>query len=307
MSSLKNKYVLGIDIGGTNFRLGLVTKEGELHDFVIQRSNILVSENNSVENLIKAINEYLVNKLDGDLLAISLGFPSTISKDKKIVYSTPNLKGFDNVNIVDPLQETFKVPIFLNKDVNSLLQYDIVQKHLEGNKVILGFYIGTGFGNSIYIDDNFLAGKNGVAGEVGHIPVLNSKELCGCNNEGCIEIYASGKRLNQIREEFFKDTDITEIFTKHKDTPIIEEFIEALSIPVATERNILDPDYIFIGGGILQMADFPFEKFEKYIYKHTRKPYPAETFNIIYSNEDQTAGVLGSTYYAFKKLSKSKN
>lgn len=300
----KNNYVLGIDIGGTNFRLGLVTSEGELFSFVIQKSGILVSYDDSLNNLIQAIRIYLENNLDGNLLGIAIGFPSAISKDRKTVYSTPNLRGFDNVNIVTPLEEAFKVPVFLNKDVNYLLQYDIVQKKLESADIVLGFYIGTGFGNSIYINDKFLEGKNGVAGEVGHIPVFKNKAACGCGNEGCIEVFASGKRLREIRDEYFNETDIEDIFTKHNNEEIIIEFIEALSIPIATERNILDPDYIIIGGGVLQMKDFPIKAFEKFIFKHTRKPYPADNFNILYSTQNQSTGVVGSAYYAFKKINK---
>ena len=96
----------------------------------------------------------------------------------------------------------------------------------------------------------------------------------------------------------------TEI-TKHFDkSEIIKQFIETLALPIATEINIFDPDYIIIGGGVPMMKDFPIEYLNKSIYKYTRKPYPAESLNIIYSKHDQKSGVLGAAYYIRKEAKK---
>lgn len=297
-----NKFVLGIDIGGTNYRLGLVDNNGVINKFVIRSSSMFITHESSLLKLIESIKEYLLENLDGKLIGIGLGLPSTITKDRKIVLSTPNIPQFNNVNIVKPLEQEFNVPVYLNTDVNNLLLFDLIQKRIVDKEIVLGFYIGTGFGNSIYINNNFLDGKNGVAGELGHIPVLNSKKVCSCGNEGCIEIYASGKRLSEIKDENFKDTDISDIFIKHGNGPLIKEFINALSIPIATEINIFDPDCIIIGGGVIQMPSFPIEELEKNIFKYARKPYPAKELEIVYSDQDQKSGVIGAAYYVFKNL-----
>lgn len=299
-------YVLAIDIGGTNFRLGLVTRNQQLLHFTIKPTKTLFGEHSSLANLIQSIEAYLkACGAEKNLLAISIGFPSIISKDKRVVYSSPNLIGFNNINVADPIEHYFNVPVYLENDVNFLLQYEISRKGLQQKGITLGFYIGTGFGNSIYLEDRFLAGKNGVAGELGHIPVLHQHDKCGCGNEGCIELYASGKRLTQIREQFFSDTEIKDLFAKHGDHPEIEKFIQALSIPIATEINIFDPDQIIIGGGVIQMADFPRHLLDQYIIKHTRKPFPAEGLQIMYAQLDQATGIMGAGYYAFLKLEES--
>lgn len=299
---MQNNFVVGVDIGGTNFRIGLVNEEGNLCNYIIESSSILNKTGNSLINLKEYLLEYIKKNLSGELKAISIGLPSTISKDKKKVYSTPNLPGFNDVNVVDYLYNEIKVPIFLNKDVNCLLKWDMIEKGISKEGITLGFYIGTGFGNSICINGEFLSGKNGVAGELGHIPVLNFNDSCGCGNKGCIELYASGKKLSKIKEENFKDTNIGELFVKHKDSEVLKEFIDYISIPIATEINIFDPDNIIIGGGVVDMEGFPKAFLEECIYKHSRKPFPAEGLKFIYSSQTQESGVLGAAFKAMEEL-----
>ena len=249
-----------------------------------------------IDNLVEQIKFY-INSYKKEIEAIGIGFPSIVSKDKKYVYSTPNIKNLDNINIADTLEKRLDIPIYINKDVNFLMLRDIKENNIKNDTVVIGLYIGTGFGNAIYINGQIIEGKHGVAGELGHIPVLRSKEVCSCGNTGCIEMHASGKALKNISKENFPETDIDNIFMEHGDTRIIQDFIDALAIPIATEINILDPDYIIIAGGVPIMKGFPIDRLKKAIYEKARKPYPAEDMNIIISNHDQKSGILGAAYY----------
>lgn len=155
-----------------------------------------------------------------------------------------------------------------------------------------------------YIDGHYLNGKNGVAGELGHIPVLNNLRKCSCGNNGCIEMLASGKRLEELKQIHFADTNIKQIFEKHWKDPIIKDFIMALSVPIATEINIFDPHHIIIGGGVVGMKNFPKKCLEKYICEHVRKPFQLVNLNILYAEFRQETGILGGAYYAYRKLKK---
>lgn len=294
MNSQK-KYILGIDIGGTNFRIGLVSEKYEVEEFQIKPITEL-QKGDFIDNLVEQIKFY-INSYKKEIEAIGIGFPSIVSKDKKYVYSTPNIKNLNNINIADTLEKRLDIPIYINKDVNFLMLRDIKENNIKNDTVVIGLYIGTGFGNAIYINGQIIEGKHGVAGELGHIPVLRSKEVCSCGNTGCIEMHASGKALKNISKENFPETDIDNIFMEHGDTRIIQDFIDALAIPIATEINILDPDYIIIAGGVPIMKGFPIDRLKKAIYEKARKPYPAEDMNIIISNHDQKSGILGAAYY----------
>jgi allose kinase len=302
MSGNDRTYIIGIDIGGTNIRIGMVTEDGQLHDSVIGSSHILNHSSLSVQKLQNYIKEYINQYGKGKLLAISIGLPSTISKDKKVVYSSPNMIGFNNINLVDPLEMFLQVPVFIDNDVNHLLMYEIAKRKLENSGIVLGFYVGTGLGNSIYIHNSFLEGKHGVAAELGHIPMLGKTDVCNCGNVGCVELYASGKGLETLNKTYFPDTPIEQIFVKHKDEAVIQEFIEAISIPIATEINIFDPDYIIIGGGVIHMEAFPREVLEQKIVLHSRKPFPAEGLSILYTENNQQAGVIGAAFHAYNRI-----
>lgn len=297
-----SEYVVGIDIGGTNFRIGMVTPDRKVEHFV-KKSSALISTGDAVEALRSEIDKYIEIYGKNDIIrAVSIGLPSIVSKDRKLIYSTPNLKGLDNIYLADRLGEKLGLPVFTDRDVNYLLQNDILQCGLDPAQTILGFYIGTGFGNSVYIEGKFYRGKNGVAGELGHIPMYQVNEPCTCGNIGCSEVRCSGKYLEKLQTELFPQTKISEIFTKHGTDPQIITYVETLAIPIATEVNILDPDCIIIAGGVVMMADFPKKVLLRAIRERLRKPYPSSNLQIIFSEHTQQSGVLGGGYCAYRNL-----
>lgn len=301
-----NRYILGIDIGGTNIRAGLVAEDYSLCSFLFESSEQIIDPDNATGKLILFIRRCLRELAKDKIIeAISIGFPSTIDKSRKKVLSTPNIGGFNNINIVDELESDLNIRTYINRDVNMLMLYDMYQGSIPDEGITAGFYLGTGLGNAISIGGNLLIGKNGAAAELGHIPTRGHYDECGCGNKGCVETFASGKYLKRLCDEHFKNTAICDIFIEQKDSLIIKEFIRDLAIPVAIEINILDPDYIILGGGVIQMAEFPTEEFEKAIREFVRKPYPEENLNFLYSVPGQENGVIGAGIYAFKMLNRS--
>ncbi|HEX3038985.1 MAG TPA: allose kinase [Caproiciproducens sp.] len=292
------EYAIGIDIGGTNFRIGMVSQDRKVENFR-KKSSAILTEGDSVSALAGEIRAYMEEfGVQDKIAAVAIGLPSIVSKDRKFIYSTPNLKGFDNINLADPLSKELGTPVFVDRDVNFLLQNDILQCGLDATKTILGFYIGTGFGNAIYIQGKFYRGKNGVAGELGHTPLYGLDEQCSCGNYGCAEVRCSGKYLEKLTNECFPGTKISEVFVKHKDDPRIIGYVKNLSIPIATEVNILDPDCIIIAGGVVFMEGFPKDILLDALKAHLRKPYPYNNLEILFTEHTQQSGVLGSGDFA---------
>lgn len=293
--------VIGIDIGGTNFRIGAVDQNGAVTGFLKKPSAVLTA-GDAVGNLVREIGEFLEqNRLDG-VAAVAVGFPSIVSKDKRMLYNTPNLKGFDGIDLKGALEERLHLPVFIDRDVNFLLQSDIRTLGLDPTATILGFYVGTGFGNAVYIDGRFHGGKNGVAGELGHIPLYGVTERCTCGNVGCSETRCSGRHLTELVKAQFPDTDIADVFVQHGTDPRIIGFVEDLAIPIATEINILDPDYAVIAGGVVFMKGFPKETLEAAVRERVRRPFPAENLRILYSEHTQQSGVVGGGLFAHQHL-----
>lgn len=300
------KFVLGMDIGGTNTRLGFVDSQYVLHDFIIEPSEELQGKNNTTTNLIRMIKNYIEEYGKGrEIVAVSAGFPSTIDRERKTVLSTPNIRGLDNIPIVERLEEELGLPVFIETDVNMLILFDMFHNNIPDEGVTCGFYFGTGLGNAITINGELLIGKNGASAELGHIPTRGINGACGCGNRSCIELIASGYKLRRICAEWYPEVYIGDVFTKCGDRPEIRQFISDMAMAVATEINILDPDYIILGGGLTKMDNFPFKMLEDSIYKYARKPYPAEELSYIYSDQGQENGVIGAGILGFKKIKKS--
>lgn len=287
--------IVGIDIGGTNFRIGALDENDEIYNFkkiyvkdVFVGDNVLIDIKNIINNNFKDI------KID----AISIGVPGTLDVERKTIVQVPNVKGMNDLKIVDYLSNEFNVPVYIEKDVNMLINYDLYKNNIDTKGIVVAFYFGTGIGNAIMIDGNIYIGKDGAAGEVGHIPVDGCDEECGCGNTGCAETVAGGKYLAKLCNEVFLDTNIVDVFSYHSDSNEIKQFVDRMSQTLATEINILNPNKIIVGGGVFNMKDFPFDLFMKKLKEHTRKPYPLENLDITFVKDDEKAGVMGACLYA---------
>ena len=295
-------YTIGIDIGGTNFRIGTVTEDGRVLNFEKNSSRVF-DEGDVVETIYENIISYMKRYgITDSVKAVAVGIPSIVSKDKKVIISTPNLRGFNNIRFSDILGEKLGLPVYLDRDVNFLLMNDINKLNVDKSKTVLGFYVGTGFGNAIYINGSLYAGKNGAAGELGHIPLIDVDEVCTCGNKGCSETRCSGKRLEYLAEKYFPDTKIRDVFKYHGNSPIIVKYVRDLAIPIATEINILDPDCSVIAGGVVFMEGFPKDILVESIHEKVRKPYPEANLEILFSEHDQQSGIYGSGIYAHQML-----
>lgn len=300
---MKREAILSLDIGGTNCRIGLVDREGRLLEGTIIPTADLMGDC-FVEELARILQDCISFCAQTTVVrAVSMGFPATIDRSRRSVLQAPNIPGLpDGLPICDLLETALGLPVYLERDVNLLLAHDLRALELDRRGIIIGVYFGTGIGNSIYINGKSIWGCNGVAGELGHIPQLGADALCGCGNRGCLEPLGGGRRLSELCETRFAGTDIKEIYALHGDTPEVRQQIEAMAVAVATEINILDPDYVVLGGGLLQMKAFPLEYLEERIRSHTRRPYPLENLRIVYARPHQENGVLGAGLYGWEML-----
>lgn len=300
--------IIGIDIGGTHLRIGAVDHSGKVAHFEKRQSREVCGEGGSALRLIALIREYLTrNHLNERAAALAVGFPSTVSRDKRTVYSSPNLPlggddGLDGRDVVALLEGTLGLPVFLDKDTIFLLQYDLVRLNLRDKGCTIGIYYGTGIGNAVYLDGKFLTGKHGVSCELGHIPYFGSTNICGCGSRACAETHASGYVLRNLWQANYADEPFCELFLRHSGDARIRSFLEAMAIPFATELNLFDPDQILLGGGVVEMAGFPMEAWLGYLREFVRKPYPADDFTLLRASAAPETGVVGAAYYAMERL-----
>lgn len=292
--------IIGVDIGGTNFRIGTVHADETVSEF----HKLPVEEVFCTNNPLTDLGDYLDNYMNGSdnkemlFKAVSIGFPATLDAERKMVLQAPNIMFMEKLPVVEALSERLGIPILIERDVTMALYHDCKKYNIPNRGVVCGIYFGTGIGNAIAVNGVPLTGKNGAAGELGHIPVDGNEELCGCGNIGCMENVAGGKYLSYLCKSVYKDTSISNLFKVHGNEPLLQQFVARMAMAVATEVNILDPDYILIGGGVPDMTGFPKEALAEHIRFHARKPYPANNLNIIFTGDEEAKCVIGGAIYA---------
>ena len=294
------RKVIGIDIGGTNIRLGVVDEKLHLSHFE-KSSSAFLREPDSSEKLVDFLRSYMERYALTDIEAIRIGVPSMVDRDRDYVYRAPNLGGLVELKLATLLREALHLPVAVDRDVNHLLLYDIHELGLDPKrtKTILGFYIGTGLGNPIWLNGEIFRGKHGVAGELAHIPLYGEDIACPCGGKGCVEMLASGRALERIQQRYFPDTSIGDVFSLHRDTEPIRRFIETLSYPLATEITLLDPDLIVLSSGVVGMNDFPKDQLIKEVTKRVKHPVPAEDLEYIFPETGHENGVIGAAIARF--------
>ena len=294
-----DKTIIGVDIGGTHFRIGRVGERGEVGDFRKLPVGQVFTGSEPLADLTAFLRDYCGGNLPG---AVVIGFPATLDARRQTVLQAPNVPFMENLPVVRVLSEALNVPVFIERDVTLTLLYDCRECNLPPEGIVCGFYFGTGIGNAIAIDGQPLIGRDGTAGELGHIPADGSDEVCGCGNVGCLEPLAGGRHLARLCREVYRDTPIGELFVRHGGEPPLRRFVDRMAMAVATEINILNPHHILIGGGVPAMAAFPREYLLERIRFHTRKPLPAENLDVIFTDDREDKTVLGAAIYGRTRL-----
>ena len=295
--------VLALDIGGTNLRIGLVDTALDVYALKVIPSRSIYETSDTAGRLVDIINEYIEeNRVSDEVSIIAAGFPSLVDKSRRILLSSTNFPGLDGVDIVSVLENGTGKPVIIDHDAYYILANDINRSDIRAEDAILGFYFGTGLGCAMYINGRPYYGKHGSACEIGHMPVPFGEYRCSCGTKGCIEMYSCGKRLEQIVSESFPDCPISEIFIRHGSDSVIDDLIRYIAVPIATEINMLDPDTVFIGGGVVYTMGFPQDRLLEYIMANVRHPYPFEDTRIIFSQDSPLNGLVGAAIAGFNKL-----
>lgn len=297
---------LAVDLGGTNLRMGLVDDSIDL----LARSRVpsagLGGRDDPLGAMIEALRTFVSGHdqivQQAPIRSISLGVPSTVDKDRRVILSTTNIPGWTNLPAAERLEEEFGVPVFLERDTNFLVTYDLWANHVQDQPAVLGVYVGTGLGNAVVLNGGIYTGAHGVSGELGHIPLQGSTTPCGCGLVGCIEPHASGNALRRLQVERFPHTPLEDLFTEHGDHDCVTGFLEHLALAIATEVNIIDPNTVVLGGGVVAMRDFPRRALEQAVLRRVRRPLPADDLTFVYSDNSQFNGLLGGTIQALTLL-----
>lgn len=202
---MKEKYAIGIDVGGTNTKFGVVNKNGE----ILIQDRIKTNEKENVEGFIEVLAEKLQPMIDQfggpeAFVGIGMGAPNANYYQGTIEYAA-NLKWKGIIPMAEILEEKFKIPAKLTNDANAAAVGEMQYGVAKGMKNFITITLGTGVGSGIIIDGKIVLGHNGFAGELGHVIVRNGgRPHKGTGLNGSLEAYASATGVRDTAIEFLQ-------------------------------------------------------------------------------------------------------
>lgn len=307
---MKN-LVLGIDVGGTNIKFGVVDSRGK----ILARSNLSTKSYNRNKNeLIKAIFSQIQSLFaqakisPKQLLGIGIGLPGAINPVKGVVLSLPNIPGWENVPLRKIFEKKFGVPTFLGNDVNLITLGEWTFGAGKGKSDLLCMTLGTGVGGGLILNGKFYHGRGFVAGEIGHMPLNEEGPACGCGGYGCFErTVGNGALLKRIAEIFGDDRlIIPDIYRLAlKNDPRALKFWEETATHIGNGLigviNLLNPPLIIIGGGVANNSRFLFPTIKKVIQRRAMK-VQSSMVKIVRAQLGDDAGILGARVLVTESL-----
>lgn len=268
-------YLYGVDIGGTSIKLGLFIPDGKLLDRFEIPTNTDLQGQSILSDIAAAISENLcAHKLKSkEIFAVGLGVPGTVHGGI-VTGRCINLNGWGGFDAAGELRRLLGIPVVVLNDANAAALGEQWAGSARPYQTIAFFTLGTGVGGALLRDSKIVEGKNGAAGEFGHIRVsVNEQRLCGCGGRGCLEQYASARGLarfvNELLSEGRFSTRITaertstakDIFDLAKaGDPLaeaaVERYADYLGRGIAAVGCVWDPEVFLIGGGISAAGEY---------------------------------------------------
>ncbi|WP_066895118.1 ROK family protein [Clostridium nigeriense] len=261
-----NNFYLGIDIGGTEVKIGVVTGAGD----IIKTDNFSVNFDNYktpiIETVLKSL-DIFINKNNLDLSTIlGIGISATGQIDTyngTVAGTAGHIDNWIGTPIKNILKEKYSLPVSVANDANCAVIGEYWRGSAMGCSNVIMITVGTGIGGGIISNGKLLSGKIGIAGELGHFPINITGKKCSCGNIGCYEKYASTTALVNNVKDLLKSNaniDINNINGKfifeqinlgNADIKkIVDKWIESIAMGLVGLIHIFNPELVIIGGGV---------------------------------------------------------
>jgi glucokinase len=202
------QYVVGIDMGGTTTKFGIVDARGN-----VVSQGAIKTNNTDINSYIGELNDglnILINAVGGidQIKAIGAGCPNGNFYTGNIEFA-PNLPWKGVVPFAKLLSEALKIPVAVTNDANAAAVGEMTYGAAKGMKNFIMITLGTGVGSGIVIDGKIVYGHDGFAGELGHTRIIRGEDgrVCGCGRKGCLETYTSATGVAKTARELLSKTD----------------------------------------------------------------------------------------------------
>lgn len=313
-----NKY-LGIDIGGTAVKMGIVDETGSLlihgeasvafdhYDTPILRTVLKESESFLHKNNIRT----------DDLGGIGISATGQINTREGIVAgSGGNIRNWEGTDLKNAFMQKYCLPVTVVNDANCVALGEKWTGSAQNAKDVIVLTIGTGLGGGIIVNDRILLGQSGFGGEIGHFSIHKQGILCTCNNRGCFEQYASMTALVNSVKKYYETSDPDHmrkypvngksIFDSVKKGDeavirIVDAWIYDISAGIVSLVHIFNPELVIIGGGVSVQEELFIAKLRKEVMKNIM-PNFRNNLDLRAAVLGNHAGIIGAVYYLIQYL-----
>lgn len=316
-----SKYAIGVDLGGTSIKLGIVSNSGKLIKKVTVRTEADKGKEKVIENIKSGIHELLTSKKKSEykIEGIGIGCPGVVTPGKGIVENPPNLPGWKKVKIGEIIKKEFKKKVYVDNDANAAAIGELTFGSGKKYNSFVMITLGTGVGGGIVMNNRIYHGDFGAAGEIGHISIDYKGPKCKCGSYGCIEAYAGNQYLrDRVRKQLKKhpdskmwdliENDLSKVSPRNVQTAaedgdafaksVIEELGMYLGSAFASLCNVLDISVFIIGGGIAGFGKPLFDAIKKTIAQRVMSPIRPRV-RVLPAKLKNDAGVKGASALVF--------
>jgi glucokinase len=312
------RFVLGIDIGGTNLVVGSVAEDGSrLLAEASEPTHAEAGAKDVLERLVTLAERAVVatrHEMPGaEILGVGVGAPGPLDTKRGIVLLTPNL-GWVNLPLRQIIHERLGLPAALDNDANCAVLGEWWVGAARGARHAIGITIGTGIGGGLILDGKLYHGASDVAGEIGHTTIDTEGRRCKCGNYGCLEAYASGPNiaLRAVEEieagavsrlpslvggDLSKITAQT-VYQAARDgddlaLEVVNDTARFLGVGIGNLLNVFNPEVVVVCGGVTLAGDHLFVPLRREAARRAFKPAVAAC-RIVPGELIGTAGVYGA-------------
>ena len=306
-------YYVGIDLGGTNTKIGLLNIEGDILKSSIIKTLSSEGVDKTMERIWGVIQE-LAKEANINIKNVKgMGIPGPV-EDQSIVAFFANFPWGTNVNVKEKLEKITGIETKLDNDANIIALGEAKYGAAKGSKSSVTVALGTGIGGGIYVNGMLVSGFKGAGGEIGHMKIVKDGRVCGCGQKGCFEAYASATGL--IREAVSRLTvnkqnllytmiegnvaglEAKDIFDAAKEgdafsLDLVDYEAEYLAMGIANILNIINPETIVLGGGVALAGDILLDPLRKKLEKYAL-PVTLEDLKIVQGILGNEAGIKGA-------------
>jgi len=308
------KYAIGIDLGGTNIKGGLIDSDGN----VLAQGEVptLAKEGpDAVIGRMAKLADEMKAKAAGKVEGIGVGSPGPLHPTEGFIYTTPNMPGWENYSIKKKLEALTGLKVMVENDANVAALAEGWKGAGKGARCSILLTLGTGIGGGILRDGKLVNGATMTAGEVGHVVIDYNGPKCGCGNNGCLEAFIGTAGIINRAWALLEKPGTVSILRdmaggkKEKLTPamisqaagkgdgvalsILRETGHLLGVGLVSLCNLFAPEVFILGGGVAAAGDILFNAARDEVRRHAFAPASQEV-RIVPAVMGNNAGIVGA-------------